>query len=297
MKINIRYKLIAPLSHIGEIASAGSYFQTVLTSSGKLPVITANSIRGILRDCGAKHLLDTWGIKVDKEIFHVLFSGGNLSGIMKNDIEKAIKVREIFPFVSVFGGGLGDIIMAGKMNMTFAYPICIESEEITKIGSSLSWHKLIEEIEFTRTDDGKNDELSKYIEDIESKKESKASTQMRYSVQYMAAGTELVQSIILTNTSDIEKGSLYNAIREWFKHPKMGGMANKGFGFFDAEADGISVSNGEIIISDNVIKLINDYENYIRNVDYMPYLNLLKGAVKKDGKKSNKTAESDSETD
>lgn len=299
MKLNIKYTLTAPLSHIGETASTGSYFQTILTSSGKIPVITANSIRGRLRDCGAAHLLNSWGIKVDKEIFHVLFSGGNLSGTMRNDIDKALKVREMFPIVSVMGGGLGDIIMAGKMNLTFAYPVCEETYGITGIESDLSWHKLIEEIEFTRTDDEKNDKLTQYIEDMKQEKQSKASTQMRYSVQYMAAGTELVQTINLVNATNVEQGAILNAFAEWFENPTLGGMASKGFGFFNADiGNGVmGVSNGYIYICPEAQCFIDQYNEYINSIDYAPHLNLLKGATKKDGKGKNKAAESDSEAD
>ena len=85
-KLQIKYIMTAPVSHIGETASTGSYFQTIKTASGRLPIITANSVRGILRDSGAKFFLDRLGCKVDKEIFHILFSGGNLNGTMKNDV-------------------------------------------------------------------------------------------------------------------------------------------------------------------------------------------------------------------
>ena len=50
MKTRIKYKALAPVSHIGEVASTGSYFQTVLTAGGKVPAITGNSIRGQIRD-------------------------------------------------------------------------------------------------------------------------------------------------------------------------------------------------------------------------------------------------------
>ena len=61
-RLKIRYKLRSPVSHIGETASTGSYFQTIKTSVGRLPIITGNSIRGTLRDCGAKELLDILGV-------------------------------------------------------------------------------------------------------------------------------------------------------------------------------------------------------------------------------------------
>ena len=127
MKIRIKYTATAPISHIGETASTGSYFQTIKTADGRLPIITGNSVRGTLRDFGAKHLLERLGTKVDKETFHVLFSGGNLNGTMKNDVEKAKNVREHFPLISLLGGGLGDMIMSGKVCIGNLYPICKET--------------------------------------------------------------------------------------------------------------------------------------------------------------------------
>lgn len=38
MRKRIKYKMLAPVSHIGETASTGSYFQTVLTADGRVPV-------------------------------------------------------------------------------------------------------------------------------------------------------------------------------------------------------------------------------------------------------------------
>lgn len=279
-KIRIKYTATAPISHIGETASTGSYFQTIKTADGRLPIITGNSVRGILRDFGAKHLLERLGTKVDKETFHVLFSGGNLNGTMKNDVEKAKNVREHFPFISLLGGGLGDMIMSGKVCIGNLYPICKETcvslgEDFTEV----SWKNLIDEIEFTRTDDGKDDTLSGYISDPEEEKKAKASTQMRYSVQYMAKGTEFVQDVYFNeNVTDLELGAFFSALCDWFRKPMLGGMAAKGFGNFDAEVkiddDFISTTNGEVEISKKIVKLIEEYDQFIdgEGSEFLPLL-------------------------
>lgn len=296
MKKRIKYKMLAPVSHIGETASTGSYFQTVLTADGRVPVITGNSVRGQLRDSMAAHLLDNigdgslLGVKVSKDVFNILFSGGNINGAMKDDVEKAKNVRAHFPLVSLMGGGLGDMIMAGKLICSFAYPVCKETESITGIESDISWHSLIDEMEFTRTDDGKNDRLAEYMQDAEEEKTAKASTQMRYSVQYMAAGTEFVQDFIfLDGVTDLELGAFYAGLRQWFKVPRLGGMAAKGFGLFDAELCGeeLSVRNVTVAIGDPG-KLIANYEDFIRT-DGTEYLSLFDTKKeKKNGKKADK---------
>lgn len=297
MRMRIRYKMLSPVSHIGETASTGSYFQTILTADGRVPVITGNSIRGQLRDSMAAHLLDTMSldsllsVKVSKDVFNILFSGGNINGAMKDDVEKAKNIRKHFPLVSLMGGGLGDMIMSGKLICGFAYPVCTETESITGVESYISWHGLIDEMEFTRTDDGKDDQLAKYMEDAAEEKTAKASTQMRYSVQYMAAGTEFVQDFIfLDGVTELEMGAFYAGLRKWFQTPRLGGMAAKGFGLFDADFDGgeIRVENGEIALSEEAQALIAKYEDFIHaeGAEYLTIFDAKK--EKKNGKKADK---------
>lgn len=297
MKMRIKYKMLAPVSHIGETASTGSYFQTVLTANGRVPVITGNSVRGQLRDSMAAHLLDTMsdgnllGVKVSKDVFNILFSGGNINGAMKDDVEKAKNIRAHFPLVSLMGGGLGDMIMDGKLICSFAYPVCKETESITGIDSDISWHSLIDEMEFTRTDDGKNDRLAGYMQDAGEEKTAKASTQMRYSVQYMAAGTEFVQDFVfLSGTTRLERGAFYAGIHKWFEAPRLGGMAAKGFGLFDAnlEDGSITVTNGITRIAPSIEELMVSYVDFIRSegAEYLSLFDTKK--EKKNGKKADK---------
>lgn len=290
--MRIKYKMLAPVSHIGEVASTGSYFQTVLTSKGRIPVITGNSMRGQLRDSIALDLLFKLNCKVDKETFNVLFSGGNINGSMKEDVEKAKLVRQHFPCISLLGGGLGDMIMSGKVITGFLYPVCKETEDITDITSDISWHNLIDEIEFTRMNDAKNDEKAVWIIDAGEELKAQASTQMRFSVQYIAAGTEFVQEIIFTPTiTDLELGAFFAGLLKWFEMPKLGGMSAKGFGSFDAVVgeNDIVLSKGNVIMSDEVKRLVNEYDCFA-NDEGAEWLYLLSTA--KGGKKNGKKADS-----
>lgn len=266
MRIDIRYRMTAPVSHIGETASTGAYFNMIRYGSDRLPVITGNSIRGQIRDAGATELLNRIGCMVDKETFHVLFSGGNVSGAMKDDVGRAKAVREAFPLISVLGGALGTMIMAGKLICGFAYPVCKEARDLIGWESDRSWRELIDEIEFTRTDDAKNDKLAARITDVMAETTGTASQQMRYAVQYMAAGTQFVQKMqLLPGTTALEIGALLCAIRKWWEDaPRLGGMSGKGFGLFDADltTDGremIGVYDGSIEMTELAKRLIDDY--------------------------------------
>lgn len=289
MKIDVRYKMTAPVSHIGETASTGAYFNMIRYGGDRLPVITGNSIRGQIRDAGAAELLERISETVDKEVFHVLFSGGNVSGAMKDDVGRAKSVREHFPLVSLLGGALGTMILAGKLICGFAYPICRESIALTKVESAQSWRDMIDEIEFTRTDDAKNDKLAASITDTDAETSGTASQQMRYAVQYMGAGTEFAQRIsTLPGTSNLELGALLCAIAYWWATaPRLGGMSGKGFGLFDA----VLTLDGALAmrVSDGMLELLPETQNLIdayrdQTKDCAEFLSLLKGAGKS-GKK------------
>lgn len=292
MKIMIKYKMLTPVSHIGETASTGGYFQTILTSDGKIPVITGNSIRGQLRDSMAQDYLDCVNTKLSKDIFNIFFSGGNINGTMKDDVMKAKSVREHFPLISLLGGGIGDMLLSGKLICSFAYPICKESYQITNISSDVSWHNLIDEIEFTRMDDGKNDKKAVYLKNQNEEKTASATTQMRFSVQYLAAGTEFIQTIILMDgITDLEIGALLSGFQKWFEIPKLGGMIAKGFGLFDAKAtfvdteDRFEVINGRTEFSNKLMELIKNYHEFI-NREGTSYIDILSTGGK-NGKKVN----------
>lgn len=284
---DIHYTLTAPVSHIGETASTGSYFQTINTLGGRLPVITGNSVRGILRDKLAAHLLTVLGTPVDKEIFNVLFSGGNISGSTKNDVKRAKLVRQHFPMISLLGGGMGTMIMSGNLVSGFVYPVCRESEFLTGIQTDVSWHDLIDDIEFTRMDDTKEDKNTDQITDIDEEKKSKASTQMRFSVQYLSAGTEMVQRLVLLDSaSELEEAALWMAFYKWFELPVLGGMKAKGFGIFSASVNGsrIVVDTTGVHTSSYVDEYIKKYDDFACDDDPEKWIYLLK-----EGGKSGKT--------
>lgn len=284
--MNLIYEMTAPLSHIGETASTGAYFQTVLTAYGRVPVVTGNSIRGQLRNIMAMRLLDTvsntviGGYKAPKEVFHILFSGGNINSSMRDDLGKARDVRSHFPAVSLMGAALGDMILEGRLRVGFAYPICHETTPITGIESAVSWHNSIDEIEFTRMDDMKNDALAQYCADPDTESKGTASQQMRYSVQYLSPGTQLWQTIdFLTGVTDLEKGAFFDALFWWADHdPVLGGMSAKGFGRFNLQSDLDTPENR---------KLADSYIDFIAS-EGTEYFTLLESkGGKKNGKKAN----------
>lgn len=245
MKLNSIFTLKQPLSHIGDSESATVFLNTIkiVNADNKAEDIFAyngNALRGALRDCSARYLLKSLGVKVKKQMFNILFSGGNISGSLANDIEQATKYRELLPMISLFGAGVGNQILAGKISQTFALPVCAETRHIISdaegINSELfamSWRKMTGTVSFNRTDDLKNINLNKYAQLDEN--EEKDPQQMRYEVEYYAAGTQLFHSMEIADATEIELGALIAALYEFSENPVLGGMSSKGFGLCSLE--------------------------------------------------------------
>jgi len=254
-RIETIYTLLQPLSHIGESESTQSFLNTTTVVNDGVPeevfVYTGNALRGMLRDCGARYLLNKLDIRVPLKAFHLLFSGGSIGGAQSLDIDQARVIRKALPFVSLFGGGVGNQILDGKLKQTFVYPICRETNNIIPSyieKSDYSWRHFTNVIEFSRKDDEKNVNLAEQflinneeiqlIEGENKKKKEKdgPATQMRYGVEYLAAGTKLWHRWDII-CDELELGAFVSALHEWQKQPYLGGMSGKGFGLVAAEMD------------------------------------------------------------
>jgi len=250
------YTLLQPLSHIGESESTQSFLNTTTVVNDGKPeevfVYTGNALRGMLRDCGARYLLNKLDIRVPLKAFHLLFSGGSIGGAQALDIDQAKVIRKALPFVSLFGGGVGNQILDGKLKQTFVYPVCRETNNIIPSyveKSDYSWRHFTNVIEFSRKDDEKNVNLAEQFligqteqqllegETTKKKKEKDGpATQMRYAVEYLAAGTKLWHRWDII-CDELELGAFVSALHEWQKQPYLGGMSGKGFGLVAAEMD------------------------------------------------------------
>lgn len=280
MKIETIYTLKQPMSHIGESESTVSFLNTIrIAVDGKVNevfALTGNAIRGTLRDCAARNLLDMLGIKLKKKEFNILFSGGNISGTLSTDIDQAKAYRELLPIISIFGAGVGNQILSGKMTQSFALPVCKETVQIVpdvigidKSMFQISWKQMTGTINFTRFDDSKNVKYHQYLNDGEDNTDKDStSTQMRYEVEYMVPGTQLYHIINLCTDDQIEIGAFVSALQELSKSPVLGGMGGKGFGICDADfiADGetfAEIANERFGMSEKAEKALNAYNGFI----------------------------------
>lgn len=172
------YTLLSPLSHIGSSHGPDSFLATqeILDANGNVTevfVYSGNALRGMWRDAGAKYFLDKLGsgavVQVPLELFYMLFSGGAIGGAQTVDIDQARRIREMVPHLSVFGGGVGNMILPGKICVGEGLPVCRELARIIPAACPgnrvLSWRQMTTEVSYTRKDDAKDDLLRPYLYD------------------------------------------------------------------------------------------------------------------------------------
>lgn len=320
IRLDGKITLLAPLSHLGESLGTDSYLTTdiIIGPDGQpceVFLYSGNSFRGIMRDMAAMYLLNKLGgAAIPLETFHLLFSGGSIGGPQSVDIDQARAFRRALPALSIFGGGVGNQIMEGKMKIGSMYPLVQECQRVIpekyRDEKAPSWRKWTYEKSYTRRDDSKQENLRKYIaEAVEAdskllggreqqaqllgdggsaepkkKKEKEGpATQMRYTVELLAAGSILYQRIYLQDMTDLELGAFVSALDEFQKAPYIGGKSGTGHGLCEIEYEwsvpGDKEPRGVFLrVSENTLHLSRPaeeakdaYDDYLKQV-YDGYL-------------------------
>jgi CRISPR type IV-associated protein Csf2 len=217
----------------------------------RVPVISGNAIRGILRDVGMADMLRRIGYGDEKGLplnaFYFLFSGGALSstGAEGLNVGHFRTMKELIPLIGLFGGAIGNAIMPGKLKIGKLIPICAETmhllpESVRPEEPQTIWDYCQTEM-YTRKDDEKNDKIRELINAEERKMLSdgaakqdltKASTaqQMMYRVETLAAGTQFYWKITLDDPTDIEFEAFLTTMLVYSKTPYLGGRSAVGHG-------------------------------------------------------------------
>jgi CRISPR type IV-associated protein Csf2 len=265
IRLDGKVTLLSPLSHIGTSSGPDSFLsEDIVIGPDGQPVeafvYSGNAFRGQLRDLAAMYMTEKLGgLTYNPDVFYLLFSGGSLGGAQSVDIDQARMYRRNVPMLSVFGGGVGNQILTGKLKCGAMYPLVSECQRILpphlRQENAPSWRQWTFEKSFTRMDDAKNENLRKYLvgapalpgaeqqallpgeaaPEEKKKKEKDAPQQMRYTVEMLAAGAVLYQRIDLCDMSDLELGAFVSALVEFSKHSYIGGKSGAGHGLCEIE--------------------------------------------------------------
>lgn len=304
IKLDGVFTMLAPLSHIGQSIGPDSYLNTVtiIDPAGKPCEVfcyTGNAWRGQLRDMGAKYLLNKLGTKLPLEVFYLLFSGGSIGGTQSIDIDQGKRYRQVLPFFSIFGGGVGNQILPGKMCIGPSYPMGKEVQHLLpeelRNSDSKSWRTWITEQSFTRKDDAKDDNLAAFLRSDQErvmisgnlfageqpKKEKKeAPQQMRYTQELLAAGSRLYHRLTFKDFTELELGAFVSCMTQFAEAPYIGGQSRKGDGLcsidYNMTIDGkrehfMTVSSEAALLSEAAAEAKKGYDQFLQDM-YDNYL-------------------------
>ena len=262
-----RFVLLSPLSHIAESIGTDSFLveEPVLQPDGTVEdvfVYSGNAWRGILRDLMATYMLERLeNPTLTLDAFHLLYSGGAIGGPQQVDIERARRLRRAIPPLALLGGGVGNQILPGKLRVSNLYPVCREAPAIPGMDEhplrhAVSYRQLTTEKSHTRRDDSKDPRYQHLLvqpdsalpapeaaaegqaelplQDEQGKKRAKKPKdepqQMRFTVELVIPGTQLLGFIDAEDVSDVELGCLVSAYYLFSRSPFIGGQAARGYG-------------------------------------------------------------------
>ncbi|MDZ7922737.1 MAG: hypothetical protein U5M23_01470 [Marinagarivorans sp.] len=263
-----QFKTLSPLSHIGESISTVTYLvqDPIMQQCGGIEEVfcyNGNAFRGQLRDLAARYMLDKLNMTVSIDAFHLLFSGGKIGGDQSIDIAQARIMRKAVPMIGLFGGGVGNQILPGKLRVGSSYPLCVEAlpvlpfidDDSRKVAIKCSYRQMTMEKSFTRMDDSKDPRLADVVSLNDAhilegtkgkKKDGEVSTQMRMTSELLIPGVTLAHKIDLIGASDIELGALVSAFDAFSSSPYIGGQCNRGHGLVSYSSKVVNMTTGEV---------------------------------------------------
>lgn len=220
-----------------------------------MPVVSANSIAGILRDQCAFWCLDQieYGKFKDLRAFDLLTSGGALVRAASDkyvDLFEEHKLRNLFPVLSLLGGSVGNRIIGGRLDVDRWLPICAETktalpDDLWALAAQYHIEDMLQEVQFTRRDDKKNRDWQGYIDEAVLAEHQRAqanrleaddadapgvATSMRYGFEALAQGTLFSVGFTLRNPTDVELGVFFGGLSYFYERPRIGGRGARGFG-------------------------------------------------------------------
>jgi CRISPR type IV-associated protein Csf2 len=247
---------LSSISHGGESAGTTQFFrrEKIVQPDGtiaEIPVISGNSLRGILRDMSAEL---TWQMlgqpELSLQMFDVLWSGGQLAKAGSTSVLTATQLaelRRLVPHVNLFGASGGGRIIEGRLRVGKLIPICVETAHIVPSdivpARPVTIWELLQLEEFSRRDDAKRPMLNERIAGVLTTGANSASTpevsdierdtaqQMRYGVETLAAGTRFHWWMALEGADDLCVAQLRAALNAWAAAgAHIGGRSSTGHG-------------------------------------------------------------------
>jgi len=263
IKIDVRMKLLSPLSHFGDerLGTMQIMRTNKFLVDGEfmdIPVYSGNGFRGQFRRIAMRDYLERIGIAeegVSEKLYYALFTGGSLVGGARYvEVGERRRIKKLCPPLALLGTAIGDQILQGKMKAPIFLPICKETQDYTGIESDISFYDMLEEVFYTRKDDLKSVEYNIKEEEKEKKGDP---VQMKYEMQCLSAGTELIGIMIIENVNEVEEAMINATLKKLKEVPFIGGKSAAGHGHVDMQY-------GELESEETYYKYLEDNKEEIR---------------------------------
>lgn len=234
----------------------------------KVPIVTADSMRNLLRRMLAEFGLECAGLlgngkspQLTEGALRLLFAGGMLTGKGDASVIKIARWRELIdliPSLSIFGGCVDAMIIPGKLSVCDMVLLCEETKHLAPPfvlehinGNPPSWRAQLEESHRVRMDPVKNpnnhhllsDDAKKRVDDKVIEKEraheendiiteqANKSSMMPRTYETVAQGSLWMWEISGTLDNEIDQASLYTALMLLSSaRAHIGGKKGVGFG-------------------------------------------------------------------
>lgn len=245
IKINGTVKTLQPIIHKANIPDEGvraqgnqSFHRKMKVyyegSMVQIPVISGNSIRGIMRRLGGESFLKLLHLNLNEihpKLYYLLFSGGSLEegrakGRRKPSDERDAKpvnfaiheLRKNIPLVSLFGCSYQNQILQGKVLVDFLIPYVDEVAELYgRPKPGIHAGEITDWFFYTRIDDLEQDEKT-------------YANQMIFTTEYIIPGIEFIHGFTLMGSNEVETALFIHLLEELRDLGLIGGKIAQGHG-------------------------------------------------------------------
>jgi len=198
-------------------------------SYDNVPYVAGNSIRGLLRRIVMYDFCKLAGIaKLDKSLYHQLFTGGNLTASTDTeDIERRENYIEMCPMIGLLGSAIGNMTIEGELKVGGARLQCRENGT-----GDLSYWELVNVVFGTRLDSSKTETD---IDLVETGKEP--TSQMKYEYEVFIVGSKFDHTFALTTDNELLISAFWHMIELFKENNFICGNSARGSGEIDIKID------------------------------------------------------------
>lgn len=227
MRWDLAMTALSSISHKGDATGAATALfrrEKIIQPDGRIelvPIISGNSLRGILRRLGEGLLRECLGYSdLPLSAAHALTNGGSLAKAQAEPLSgrRLAELRSLNPLISIFGCCGGGRMINGCLQVGKVIPVVTETLHLLQPGTvaTLDRHSVVA--------------LESYSRIGEDTEESSIDGQMRFSFETLPAGTRLSSWVRLEHPTAIEVSFLCEVLEEFRSRGHLGGRRAVGHG-------------------------------------------------------------------